>query len=126
MKKFNSKLYIKAFEEFKDLEIIAAGAYPSGSSLKRVVVIADAKDYSFTAENIELRLAIFKECIKTEITLKAPTKEQEEYLSDKVDYISEGGFNNDIRKTYYFKERFKEHEEALNALRDFCKLYYKN
>lgn len=126
MKKFNSKLYIKAFEEFKDLEIIAAGAYPSNSSLKRVIVIADAKDYSFTAENIELRLAIFKECIKTEITLKAPTKEQEEYLSDKVDYISEGGFNNDIRKTYYFKERFKEHEEALNALRDFCKLYYKN
>ena len=126
MKKFNSKLYIKAFEEFKDLEIIAAGAYSGGGALKRVVVIADAKDYSFTAENIELRLAIFKECIKAEITLKAPTKEQEEYLSDKIDYISEGGFNNDIRKTYYFKERFKEHEEALNALRDFCKLYYKN
>lgn len=126
MKKFNSKLYIKAFEEFKELEIIAAGAYPSSSSLKRVVKIADAKDYSFTAESIELRLAIFKEYIKAEITLKAPTKEQEEYLSDKVSFVSKGGFNDDIRTTYNLKENFTEHEDALNALRDFCKLYYKN
>ena len=126
MKRFNIKTYIKAFEEFKELEIVSAGACPRGYSIKRIVTIADAKSSRFSGDSIELSLTIYDETIKADIRLKSPTKEQEEYLSDKIDFISEGGFNDDIRKTYHLKKRFKEHEEALSALRDFCKLYYKN
>ncbi|ULO02937.1 hypothetical protein [Campylobacter sp. RM12651] len=126
MKRFNIKAYAKAFEEFKELEIISAGAYPKGHSIKRIVTIADTKSSRFLGESIELSLTIYNETIKADIRLKSPTIEQEEYLSDKVDFISEGGFNDDIRKTYHLKERFREHEEAISALKDFCKLYYKD